>query len=190
MRRRRECTFCTHRFTTFERYVPSIALVRKRDGRREEFDAEKLRAGLGRAAHKLPAAEAAVERIAAEVEIEAATGGELSTMRIGEICLDGLQRVDRVAYLRFATVHKQLADTTAIQAELLALDLAAAEPAIAEAALRIRPTAPVASETPAAASAVGANAENFDETETENDRDGVSRAQHSSVSQSGREIHA
>ncbi len=100
-----------------------LAIVRKRDGRREEFDAIKLRAGLERAAHKLPAAEDAVEGIAKIVELEAATGGELSTRRIGEICLGGLREADRVAYLRFATVHKQLADTEAIRAELSALDL-------------------------------------------------------------------
>ena len=100
-----------------------LAIVRKRDGRREEFDAAKLRAGLERSAHKLPAAEAAVDAIAEVVELEAATGGELSTRRIGELCLEGLRDADRVAYVRFASVHKQLADTEALRAELSALDL-------------------------------------------------------------------
>ena len=67
MRRRRECETCSHRFTTFERRAPSLAIVLKRDGRREEFNPEKLRAGLERAAHKLPAAEAAVPTMAAPV---------------------------------------------------------------------------------------------------------------------------
>lgn len=97
-----------------------MAIVVKRDGRREEFDATKLRAGLERAAHKLPAAEAAVPAIAELVELEAATGGTLPTRRIGELCLEGLLRADRVAYLRFASVHKQL-DTEAIRAELAEL---------------------------------------------------------------------
>ena len=127
VRRRRECVSCAHRFTTFERLEPSLAIVRKRDGRRQEFDGDKVRAGLERAAHKLPAAEAAVGRSAGIVELEAATGGELSSRRIGELCLDGLRDADRVAYLRFATVHKQLADTEAIRAELSALDLHAWE---------------------------------------------------------------
>ena len=100
-----------------------LAIVRKRDGRRQEFDAAKLRAGLERSAHKLPAAEAAVDAIAEVVELEAATGGELSTRRIGELCLEGLRDADRVAYVRFASVHKQLADTEALRAELSALDL-------------------------------------------------------------------
>jgi transcriptional repressor NrdR len=132
VRRRRECGGCGHRFTTFERIAPSIAIVRKRDGRRQEFEATKVRAGLERAAHKQPAAEAAVEAIAATVELEAATGGELSTRRIGELCLAGLREADTVAYLRFATVHKQLDDTEAIRAELHALDLEAAEQALVD----------------------------------------------------------
>jgi transcriptional repressor NrdR len=121
VRRRRECETCSHRFTTFERRAPSLAIVLKRDGRREEFDTEKLRAGLERAAHKLPAAEASVPVIAEIVELEAATGGVLPTKRIGELCLEGLLRADRVAYLRFASVHKQL-DTEAIRDELVAFE--------------------------------------------------------------------
>jgi transcriptional repressor NrdR len=134
VRRRRECGSCGHRFTTFERIAPSIAIVGKRDGRREEFDAAKVRAGLERAAHKQPAAEAAVDAIAATVELEAAAaaGGELSSRRIGELCLAGLREADTVAYLRFATVHKQLDDTEAIRAELHALDLEAAEPVLVD----------------------------------------------------------
>jgi transcriptional repressor NrdR len=120
VRRRRECESCAHRFTTFERRAPSLAIVAKRDGRREEFDADKLRAGLERAAHKLPAAEAAVPVIAELVQLEAATGGVLPSKRIGELCLEGLMSADRVAYLRFASVHKQL-DTEAIRDELTAL---------------------------------------------------------------------
>lgn len=156
VRRRRECVSCAHRFTTFERLEPSLAIVRKRDGRRQEFDGAKVRAGLERAAHKLPAAEAAIGRIAEIVELEAATGGELSSRRIGELCLEGLRDADRVAYLRFATVHKQLADTEAIRAELSALDLDAAEGLAA-----IRPPATGRWETDA----------NHDNFEQKNDKD-------------------
>lgn len=118
VRRRRECESCGHRFTTFERYADSIAIVRKRDGRRQAFDPSKVRAGLARAAHKLPDAEAAIDHIVREVAAEAGTSEELSTMRIGEICLAGLLGANRIAYLRFASVHKQLADLDAISAEL------------------------------------------------------------------------
>jgi transcriptional repressor NrdR len=134
VRRRRECSRCGHRFTTFERVAACVAVVRKRDGRREAFEPAKLRDGLERAAHKLPGAERAVGPIAAGIELEAATGGELSTRRIGELCLAGLRAADTVAYLRFATVHKQLADTAAIRAELRALDSANKENVDPEAA--------------------------------------------------------
>ncbi len=132
VRRRRECGSCGHRFTSFERVAPSIAIVSKRDGRRQEFDPDKVRAGLQRAAHKLPAAEAALEAICRTIDLEAAAGGELSTQRIGELCLGGLREADTVAYLRFATVHKQLTGTEEIRAEPRELDLETAEPMLVE----------------------------------------------------------
>jgi transcriptional repressor NrdR len=118
VRRRRHCPSCGHRFTTYERYEPSL-FVRKRGGRRQEFDRAKLRGGMVRAAHKRPIAEseidAIVDRIAAEAEAE---GGELPSQRVGEICLDGLRHVDRIAYLQFAAVYKELSDIDEVQAEL------------------------------------------------------------------------
>lgn len=118
VRRRRECEVCGQRFTTFERYADSIAIVRKRDGRRQAYMPEKLRGGLARAAHKQPDAEAAIESIVAAVEAEARSAEEITTMRIGEICLAGLLEANRISYLRFASVHKELADLDAISAEL------------------------------------------------------------------------
>lgn len=117
-RRRRECDRCDHRFTTFERYGDAPAPVRKRDGGREPFDATKLRAGLERSAHKRPRAEAALDAIVSGVAEEARGSEEISSRRIGELCLEGLRDADRVAYLRFASVHKQLADLEALSAEL------------------------------------------------------------------------
>lgn len=98
-------------------------MVLKRDGSRQPFDSAKLRDGLERAAHKLPAAERAVGQIAERVAAEAGEGGRISSSRIGEICMAGLREADEVAYLRFATVHKQIADADSIRAELMALDL-------------------------------------------------------------------
>ena len=178
VRRRRECCECAHRFTSFERVAPSIAIVRKRDGRRQPFDATKVRAGLERAAHKQPAAEAAVEAIAETIALEAAAGGELSSRRIGELCLAGLREADTVAYLRFATVHKQLADTEAIRAELRALDLEAAEPALAEL---------VAGDGWPADSAEAANGENFESDPIPTE---AAHAQHLETNKPGRKIHA
>lgn len=102
IRRRRECSQCAHRFTTYERYEQSL-FVRKRNGRRQPFDREKLHGGLARAAHKRPVAETEIDAITDNVQaalIEA--GGELPTGAIGELCLDGLREVDRGAYLQFA----------------------------------------------------------------------------------------
>jgi transcriptional repressor NrdR len=101
-RRRRECTACAHRFTTYERRVPDPLFVIKRDGERQPFDPSKLRAGLLRAAHKRPVSasqvEAIVERIASEVE---RAGGELSAQRTSELCLSELRELDPGAYLQF-----------------------------------------------------------------------------------------
>src|SRR5690606_20782491 len=90
VRRRRECTECGRRFTTFERRVREQLFVRKRDGRREPFDRAKLAAGLFRAAHKRPVDPAAIEALVMRIEDAAeAAGGELEAARIGEMCLAG-----------------------------------------------------------------------------------------------------
>jgi transcriptional repressor NrdR len=103
LRRRRECTECGHRFTTYERAVPDALEVIKRDGHRQPFDREKLRSGLVRASHKRDVDPRDLDLIVDHVEKEArATGGELSAERIGELCLEGLHRLDRGAYLQFA----------------------------------------------------------------------------------------
>jgi transcriptional repressor NrdR len=103
MRRRRECTGCGRRYTTYERFERPRLHVRKRDGTRQPFDRTKLRAALLRAAHKRPVSaddvEALVERI--ELAVESA-GGELESERIGDLCLQGLRDLDWGAYLQFA----------------------------------------------------------------------------------------
>jgi transcriptional repressor NrdR len=102
IRRRRECGGCGHRFTTYERYEESL-FVRKRAGRRQPFDREKLRGALARAAHKRPVSEAQIDAIASDVEAALITaGGEMPSRAIGALCLDGLGQVDRGAYLQFA----------------------------------------------------------------------------------------
>ena len=102
-RRRRRCKECGRRFTSFERREPEPAWVVKRSGERQRFDRAKLRSGLVRASHKRDVdprdLELIVERIEDEAEV---SGGDLSTDRIGELCLEGLERLDRGAYLQFA----------------------------------------------------------------------------------------
>jgi transcriptional repressor NrdR len=103
VRRRRECPDCGHRFTTYERAVPETLDVIKRDGSRQPFDREKLRSGLVRASHKRDVDPRRLEEIVERIEQTARVeGGGLSAARIGELCLEGLAKLDRGAYLQFA----------------------------------------------------------------------------------------
>ncbi len=118
VRRRRCCTSCGRRFTSFERRAREAAWVTKRGGRREPFDADKLRAALLRAAHKRPVAAADVDGIVNRIEFEAerAEGAEIEAAAIRQMCLEGLRRLDAGAYLQFAGV--ELSDLDAVRAEL------------------------------------------------------------------------
>jgi transcriptional repressor NrdR len=103
VRRRRRCKDCGRRFTTFERREPEPAWVIKRSGERQLFNRRKLREALGRASHKRDVDPRELELIVNRIEEEArASGGELGAERIGRMCLDGLERLDRGAYLQFA----------------------------------------------------------------------------------------
>lgn len=103
VRRRRECTECGRRFTTFERREPGPLYVIKRTGARQRFDREKLRAALLRAAHKRPVSADEVEAIVRHVQGETErAGGELDAERIGELCMDELRELDAGAFMQFA----------------------------------------------------------------------------------------
>jgi transcriptional repressor NrdR len=105
LRRRRECTACGERFTTYERWDPGPLFVRKRDGERERFDPTKLRAALMRAAHKRPVRADQVEELVDGVEARIReAGGEMGSQQVGELCLVGLRELDAGAYLQFAGV--------------------------------------------------------------------------------------
>ncbi len=102
LRRRRECSACGHRFTTFERRQRPPLAVRKRDGTLQRFDPIKLRAALLRSTHKRQVSAADVEALVEQVSIAIETNdGELGAERIGELCLAGLAELDRGAYLQF-----------------------------------------------------------------------------------------
>jgi transcriptional repressor NrdR len=103
LRRRRECSSCGHRFTSYERAVPEALEVIKRDGTRQPFDRDKLLASLNRAAHKRALDPRQLVLLVDGVEREIrASGGELEAGRIAELCLQGLRKLDRGAYLQFA----------------------------------------------------------------------------------------
>lgn len=102
VRRRRHCSGCGYRFTTFERRTPEPLYVRKRDGARQRFDRTKLRAALLRSTHKRQIGADDVEALVGRIVLAIATaGGELSADRIGELCLEGLHDLDYGAYLQF-----------------------------------------------------------------------------------------
>ena len=110
IRRRRECTDCTKRFTTYERIEQPIRLmVVKKDGRRVPWDKAKILAGLERACFKRPVPESELLRIADEVEEEVfnAHDREVPTAVVGQLVTDRLRRLDQVAYVRFASVYRQ-----------------------------------------------------------------------------------
>ena len=119
IRRRRRCLQCDRRFSTTERLDAELIVV-KRSGRTEPFDRNKLAASLARACAKDTLDEAARDRMAARIEAELSGGRspELRSARIGELALRELATVDRLAYVRFATIYRRLADVRDLRAEL------------------------------------------------------------------------
>ncbi len=123
IRRRRECLACQHRFTTYERVEETPVMVVKRDGSRQLFDRAKIRAGIMHACQKRPVSYEDMDRLVREVEATAqeAPGNEISTAQIGEMIMEGLKKIDEVAYVRFASVYRQFKDINTFMSELEAL---------------------------------------------------------------------
>ncbi len=130
IRRRRECNACGRRFTTYERIESGGLMVVKRDGRREEFDARKLRDKLRIALTKRAVPQSEVDRIVTTVETELLSLGtvEVPSTTIGEIVLRELRQVDEVAYIRFASVYRRFADLQDLRREMDVLGAAANDP--------------------------------------------------------------
>jgi transcriptional repressor NrdR len=121
IRRRRECQECQRRFTTYERFEEAALWVRKKDGRRERFDRQKVIAGLQRACEKRPVSLQSLESLADEVEKELRNNVmemEVSSQEIGERVMVGLKTLDEVAYVRFASVYRQFQDIGSFLVEL------------------------------------------------------------------------
>ena len=114
IRRRRECKKCGKRFTTFEKVRDTILWVVKKGGRRESFDREKVKRGILRAIEKRPVSLELVDDIVNEVEREMLKREkeEVSSRAIGEAVLKRLKKIDRVAWLRFASVYLEFEDLT------------------------------------------------------------------------------
>jgi transcriptional repressor NrdR len=109
IRRRRECTGCIHRFTTYEEIERSRLMVIKRDGRREEFSREKLEAGIGAAFSKRPVSIQAIDEMLARVADEIANkfDAEVPTNEIGLKVMNAIRDLDKVAYVRYASIYRR-----------------------------------------------------------------------------------
>jgi transcriptional repressor NrdR len=120
VRRRRECNRCGERFTTYERAEAVPLTVLKRDGRREQFDRQKLLRGLVRAANKRPVSEAALEELADSIaaRVRARGRSEVEASLLGELSLRGLAELDPVTGLLFASVYRNFRDLSELEAEL------------------------------------------------------------------------
>ena len=120
IRRRRECLKCEKRFTTYERIDEIPYMVVKKDGRREKFDRQKVLAGVLRACEKRPVSMGKMEQIVNEVEgfvIDSAER-ERKTSEIGEMIMQRLKKLDKVAYVRFASVYMDFKDVKEFMTEL------------------------------------------------------------------------
>ncbi len=120
IRRRRECLSCGRRFTSYERVDEIPYMVVKKDGRRERFERQKLMAGLLKACEKRPVSVAVLERLADRVEtmLQDRPEKEMATREIGEFVMQELRRVDKVAYVRFASVYRHFRDVSEFMTEL------------------------------------------------------------------------
>jgi transcriptional repressor NrdR len=120
IRRRRECLKCLRRFTTYERSDEIPYMVVKRDGRRERFDRQKVLEGLLRACEKRPVPIAKLAEVVDAVESSLAENPEreVSTVAIGELVLERLKKLDKIAYVRFASVYKDFQDAESFLVEL------------------------------------------------------------------------
>jgi transcriptional repressor NrdR len=120
IRRRRECAVCGARFTTYERIEAPRLVVVKRDGSREEFDRDKLAAGLAKALTRRPVPDDAAGRAADQIEAElrASGMGEVQSSEIGRLAMDRLRSLDQIAYIRFASVYQSFEDLEALKREV------------------------------------------------------------------------
>lgn len=120
IRRRRECPRCGRRFTTYEKYEQIPLLVIKRDGRREMFDSKKILAGLLRAFEKRPFTYEQIQSLTAQIENEIRASGEneVKSTKIGEVVMARLEKIDQIAYVRFASVYRQFADVNSFMQEI------------------------------------------------------------------------
>jgi transcriptional repressor NrdR len=119
IRRRRECLECSARFTTYERLQAVSLLVIKKDGRREEFNREKLIIGVRKACAKRPVSQEIIEQMVDDIEDRLRKSGkaEVDASTIGDMVMERLRHLDGIAYIRFASVYRAFADVDEVREE-------------------------------------------------------------------------
>ena len=124
IRRRRECEACGERFSTLETIEQKLPAIVKSDGRRETFDARKLRLGFDRALQKRPVSEEQIESSVRAVvhQLRMTTERELASRRVGEFVMAELRKLDQVAYVRFASVYRSFEDVADFREEIEKLE--------------------------------------------------------------------
>jgi transcriptional repressor NrdR len=120
VRRRRKCLTCNARFTTYERVQPHDIFVIKKDGRREEFSRDKLLLGIRKACEKRSLPTGAIDKFVDNIEAELYKMGksEVSSSYIGDLVMEGLRKLDHIAYIRFASVYREFADIGDLKQEV------------------------------------------------------------------------
>src|SRR3989338_10967299 len=120
IRRRRACLKCEKRFTTYERIENINLVVIKKDGKREQFDRDKLKSGIIRSCEKTTVSMEAIEKIVTEIERElrGADSVEVESKKIGQMVAARLKKIDKVAYIRFSSVFKRFVDVEDFQEEV------------------------------------------------------------------------
>ena len=120
IRRRRECTGCGRRFTTYETIEVTPVLVVKNNGTRESFNVEKIRNGIIKSCEKRPVSMTEIDSIVSDIskQVYNSMESEVSTKEIGEMVMDRLKKVDEVAYVRYASVYRSFKDLSSFMVEL------------------------------------------------------------------------
>ena len=120
IRRRRECTSCGKRYTTYEKVESTPILVIKNNGNRQIFDINKIKKGIIKACEKRPVPMAKIEKMVSDIEkqVNNTLAQEISSKKIGEMVMEGLKELDEVAYVRFASVHRQFKDINTLLEEI------------------------------------------------------------------------
>jgi transcriptional repressor NrdR len=117
IRRRRQCLTCSTRFTTYERIQPKSIFIIKKDGRHEEFNREKLLAGVRKACEKRPLPTGAIDKFVDNIESDLYQLGknEIASTTIGDKVIEKLQELDHIAYIRFASIYRDFTDITTMK---------------------------------------------------------------------------